>query len=142
MVQMSSVPPVGSFNRAPHITQGVGWETLTQAASPEATAPRRLLPRGFSALTFSSAGFAGYTGTGAAETERMVAAEWQGGRERTALAWVACTKGLQQRQVYQAVPPVEAKLQESGSELADSRRLSQADSQAAEIRRRTSETGG
>lgn len=49
---------------------------------------------------------------------------------------------LQQRQVYQAVPPAEAKLQESGSELTDSRRLSQADSQAAEIRRRASETGG
>lgn len=64
------------------------------------------------------------------------------GRQRqNSLAWGACTKGLQQRQVYQAVPPVEAKLQELGSKLADSRRLSQADSQAAEIRRRTSEIG-
>lgn len=120
---MHPVPPVGSFNGAAHVTQGLSWEILTHAASIdfEATAPNppRLLPRGLFLLTFSSAGLAGYTG--ATASERMVAAECRTGSSGTAPAWAACTKGPQQRQVSQAVRTEEAKSQESGRELAEGR---------------------
>lgn len=80
---------------------------LTHAASPgfEATAPQKTSASGLFFLVFGSAGLAGYTGQGAAETERIMAPKEQEGGNRTSpLAWAAGTKRFQQRQMPQATP--------------------------------------